>query len=470
MKILLVLPAADRYRVTRERPVVPRREMLRFSVLPLTTVAALTPPGHTVVLCDENVEPLDLDAYPDVDLVGVTFMTALAPRAFTIARAFRARGIRVVAGGYHPTLRPDECAAHFDAVVAGDAEGAWPRLVADAAAGRPLAKVYRGGASDGLGDVPVPREDVAAHLARHYATVHAVQTGRGCRHGCRYCSIAAFHRRAHRSRPLPAVLDQVRRAPRDFIFIDDNLIADPDYARLLFHAMVPMRKRWVAQASILIADDPELLYLARAAGCRGLFVGVESISEAGLRSLDKGFNGADRLAARIAAIRRAGIGVIAGMIVGTDADDAGVFRRTLDFLRRAGVDAVQLNILTPLPGTPLYGDFARAGRVVDRDWSHYDFRHVVFRPARMPAESLQAGADWIYAQFYRLDRILGRFAKGLFTLGPAAAWMGLRLGLTYRYDNRREGIVGRDPERSAGRRGSVPPPAAVKETRTAVPV
>ncbi len=470
MKILLILPAADRYRVTRERPGVPRRAMLRFSVLPLTTVAALTPPGHEVVLCDENVEPLDFDAYPDVDLVGVTFMTALAPRAFAIARAFRARGKRVVAGGFHPTLCPEDCAARFDAVVAGDAEGAWPRLVADAAAGHPLAAVYRGGAADGLADVPAPREEVAAHLARHYATVHAVQTGRGCRHGCRYCSISAFHRRAHRSRPLPAVLEQVRRAPRDFLFIDDNLIADPAYARLLFHAMIPLRKRWVAQASILIADEPELLRLARAAGCRGLFVGVESAADDALRSLDKGFNDASRIAARIAAIRRAGIGVIAGMIVGTDADDTGVFRRTLGFLRRAGVDAVQLNILTPLPGTPLFGDFERAGRVTDRGWGHYDFRHVVFRPARMTASELQAGADWIYAQFYRLDRILWRFAKGLFTTGSEAAWLGLRLGLTYRYDNRREGIVGWDPAGSADRRGAAPAPVSAPASRAAIPV
>jgi radical SAM superfamily enzyme YgiQ (UPF0313 family) len=287
MKILLVLPAAERYRVTRDRPGVPQRAMLRFSVLPLTTVAALAPPGH----------------------------------------------------------------------------------------------------------------------------------------------------------------DEVRRAPRDFIFIDDNLIADPAYARLLFHAMAPLRKRWVAQASVLIADDAELLRLARDAGCRGLFVGIESTDEAGLRSLDKGFNDARRLAARIEAIRRAGIGIVAGMIVGTDADDAGCFRRTLAFLRDAGADALQLNILTPLPGTPLFGNFERAGRIADRDWGHYDFRHVVFRPAQMSPETLQAGADWVYAQFYRLDRILWRFAKGLVTVGCEAAWLGLRLGMTYRYDNRREGIVGRDPAR-----------------------
>ena len=135
------------------------------------------------------------------------------------------------------------------------------------------------------------------------------------------------------------------------------------------------------------------------------------------------------------------------MIVGMDGDDTGVFEQTLRFLQATRLDAVQLNILTPLPGTPLYADMAQADRVTDRDWSHYDYRHVVFRPARMTAAELQAGADWLYAQFYRLDRILGRFARAVFTVGWMPALLGLKLGLTYRYDNKREGIVGWNPAR-----------------------
>lgn len=444
MKILLVLPAAEHLRVTRECPEVPRRAMLRFSVLPLTTVAALTPPGHEVAICDENVEPLDLDA--DVDLVGVTFMTALAPRAFEIARELRRRGKLVVAGGFHPTLCPEETARHFDAVVVGDAEGTWPRLLADAEAGR-LQRVYRSVPGPDLSSTPVPRRDLTERTAPHYVTIHAVQTGRGCVHACRYCSVTAFHRRSHRSRPLSAVLAEVAALPRDFMFVDDNLLADPAYARALFEALAPMRKRWVGQCSIEIADDPGLLRLARAAGCKGLFVGVETTTQEGLLSLDKGFNEGTRIRERVAAIRRAGIGVIAGMIVGLDRDGPDVFERTLRFLDATGIDALQLNILTPLPGTPLFSDLERQGRILDRDWARYDFRHVVIRPARMTGGELQEGADWLYASFYRLDRILVRFLRSLPRLGVAGAVLGLRLGLTYRYDNRREGIRGRNPAR-----------------------
>ncbi len=460
MKILLILPAGERVRVTRANPVVPKRAMLRFSVLPLTTVAALTPREHEVRVLDENVEPLDLDT--ECDLVGVTFMTALAPRAYEIAREFKARGKIVVGGGYHATLSPDEAANHFDAIVAGDAEGAWEQVLADVEAGRlggadnsanrqagAPGLIYRSRDNSPELRAPVPRRELLASTARHYVTVNAVQTGRGCPHACRYCSVTVFHNRRHRHRPLANVLEELRQIPRDFIFVDDNIIADRVYARELFAAMAPLRKRWVSQCSIDIADDAELLRGAREAGCCGLFIGVETTSAENLAAMGKQFNQSGRYTQRLAAIRGAGIGVVAGIIVGMDCDDPGVFERTLRFLEQTRIDAIQLNILTPLPGTPLFADMEGAGRMTDRDWSHYDYRHVVFRPARMTPVELQAGADWLYGQFYRLDRILWRFVRGLFTVGWKPALLALKLGLTYRYDNKREGIAGSNPAQCA---------------------
>ena len=442
MKILLVMPAAKHLGVTAADPCVPAREMLRFGVLSLTTVAALTPSEHEVTLCDENVEPLDLSA--DVDVVGVSFMTGLAPRAYEIAAAFRRRGKVTVAGGFFPTLCPDETARHFDAVVVGEAETLWPQVLADIEAGR-LGKIYRESSSCDPVKVPLPRRDLTDATSRHYATVHAVQTGRGCTHGCSYCSISAFFGRTHRSRPLDSVLAELRRLPRNFMFVDDNIIADRAYALRLFRAMAPMRKRWVSQCSLEIADDPALLALARRAGCRGLFVGVETLSQANLDAVDKGFNDSRGYLQRIRAIQRAGIGVQAGIMVGLDGDDAGVFRRTLQFLQKARLQALQLAILTPLPGTRLYEQFDGAGRISDRDWGHYDFRHTVILPKQMTAEELQRGADWLYRQFYRLDRILIRSLWTLVMVGPVPAWLAWRLNRTYRYDNLREGVVGRDP-------------------------
>jgi radical SAM superfamily enzyme YgiQ (UPF0313 family) len=442
MRILLVLPATEPLRVTHERPNVPDRAMLRFSILPLTTVAALTPPEHEVTLCDENVQALDTDA--DVDVVGVSFMTALAPRAYEIAAEFRARGKVVVAGGYHPTLCTEEAERHFDAVVVGEAEDLWPRVLADIAAGR-TQRVYRHESAPSLCGAAIPRRDLTHDTMRHYVTVHAVQAGRGCPNRCRYCSVTAFFNHEHRTRPVADVVAELRGVPRDFMFVDDNLIADVDYARRLFEAIAPLGKRWVTQCSLSLADDPELMRLARAAGCRGVFVGLETLSAANLEELGKDINRAERYRKQIRTLRRAGIGVQAGVIVGLDADDTGVFERMLRFLQRARIDALQLNILTPLPGTPMYEQFDEAGRILDRDWSHYDFRHTVIRPAKMSPRELQDGADWLYHQYYRLDRVLLRTLRTLWTCGLVPAALTWRLSRTYRYDNRREGIRGRNP-------------------------
>lgn len=449
MKILLVLPATDHLRVPSDRPDrVPNRKMLRFSILSLTTVAALTPRRHEVRIVDENVEPVDFAA--DADVVAVSFMTALAPRAYAIADAFRSRGAVTVAGGYHPTSCPEEAARHFDSVVVGEAENLWPRVVADIEAGKP-GRIYRSDEAADLSDLPEPRRDLTARTARHYVTTCAVQTGRGCRHRCRYCSITAFHKGTFRSRPLESVLAELRGLPRNFMFVDDNIIADPDYAKELFRALIPLQKRWVSQCSIEIANDPELLRLAHHAGCRGLFIGIETTSARNLAAVGKGFNDVREYGRRIRAIRGMGIGVIAGMIVGMDNDEPGVFERTLRFLQKMRIDALQLNIMTPLPGTPLFDRMRREGRIIDRDWSHYDFRHCVIRPKGMTATELQQGADWLYAQFYRLDRIIMRTLRGFFTLGPLPALLAARLNLTYRRDNIREGLCGRNPAR-AGKR------------------
>jgi radical SAM superfamily enzyme YgiQ (UPF0313 family) len=464
MKVLLVLPAADHVRVTQNKKKVPKRKMLRFSILPLTTVAALTPQKHQVEICDENVQPLDFNT--EADVIGITFMTALANRAYEIADAFRAKGKTVIAGGYHPTLYPQDAASHFNALVIGDAEDTWPQLLDDIEKGK-LKKIYHSAMTDykdnkeafnsatphcgsgtsaqDLAETPIPRRDLMSRTARHYATTNAVQTGRGCAHGCRYCSITAFYKKTYRHRTVQNVIEELNQISRNFIFVDDNIIADREYAKELFRAMIPLKKRWVSQCSIEIADDPELLKLAKKAGCQGLFIGIESISESNLNAIGKAFNAPDRYRERIRTIRRSGIGVIAGIIVGMDKDDITVFQKTLQFLQGMRIDSLQLNIMTPLPGTPLYDDLEKAKRIIDRDWSHYDFRHVVIKPAWMTKQQLQDGADWLIRQYYRMDRVILRTLRTLFTVGLLPAYLGWRLNMTYRHDVKKYSIIGRNP-------------------------
>jgi len=403
MKVLLIAPASGRWHRIGRAPLFGGR-VFRFSLLSLLNVAAETPAGIDVQIVDEQVEETPLDGA--CDLVGITCMTAAAPRAYELADLFRRRGIPVVLGGMHPTLMPDEALARADAICVGDAEGVWPRIVDDARRGV-LAGVYREEPRSLAGLAPPPR-----HLlqGRHYGTVQAVQATRGCPNRCAFCSVSAFHGGRFRSRPVEEVVAEVAAfRERFFVFIDDDLIADRDYARDLFRALAPLRKLWISQATLDIADDPQLVRLAADAGCIGLFVGIETFSEANLAAVGKGFNKVREYREKIALLHAHGIGVEAGVVFGFERDDAGVFARTLELLDSLEIDMVQVSILTPLPGTPFHAGMGE--RIFDHDWSHYDFHQVVFAPRRMSAEELKAGHDWVTARFYRPWRIARRLAR-----------------------------------------------------------
>jgi len=436
MKIYLITPAADHLRVASKKSKVPKRNMLRFSILSLTTIAALTPEKHEVIICDENTEPLDYDM--DADIVGITFMTGLANRAYELASHFKQKGIITVAGGFHPTLNSEDARKHFDIVVSGEAEDTWPALLEDIEKGK-YQSFYQSRFCGSLDNSPAPRRDLIKNK-QHYVTTNAVQTGRGCNHKCKFCSVTAFFNHQHRSKPLSRVMDEVRSAGKTFMFVDDNIIADRPFAIELFKLMIPLKKRWVSQCSIKISENDELLSLAAKAGCIGLFIGIESVNKQNLQKMDKTFNDPDSFHRKIRKINKAGIGVQAGMIVGLDNDSPSVFQENLKFLQSAKIGALQLAILTPQPGTPLREQFIRQGRIIDNNWDHYDYRHTVILPRKMTPEQLQKGADWLYSQFYRLDRIILRTINAFFRIGLYPAILTWRLNMTYRSDLKRLGV------------------------------
>ena len=404
MKLLLIAPASKPWHhVGRARWF--NGKTFRFSLLSLLTVAAETPPDVDVEIVDEQLNDIPWDG--GHDLIGITCMTAAAPRAYEIAGRFRSRGIPVVLGGMHPTFCPDEALLHADAVCVGDAEGVWPRIVADAVAGRPSG-VYRADSPGCLAGLrPLPR-----HLLerRRYGTVQAVQATRGCPNRCSFCAVSAFHRGGFRQRPVAEVVAEVASLPeRFFVFVDDSLTADLDYARELFDALRPLGKRWISQSTLTVTDDPSLVRLAAASGCVGLFVGLETFSDRNLSSVDKGFNRVADYRERVRCLHDHGIGVEAGIVLGFDADDRGVFGRTLTLLDELEIDMVQVSVLTPLPGTPWHARVA--DRIFDHDWSHYDYHRVVFEPRQMTASQLQIGHDWVTSEFYRPWRIARRLAR-----------------------------------------------------------
>jgi radical SAM superfamily enzyme YgiQ (UPF0313 family) len=433
---LLINPTAEEWRAGEGRPPNRRTRVFRFSMLSSLSVAAAMPPEVRTRVVDEDVEPIDFDA--PADLVGISLMTFNAPRAYTIADRFRARGIPVVLGGFHPTFLPEEAITHADAVCIGEAEPNLPALIADLRRGG-LKPFYRGGPADlkGLG---VPDRGLIRRGA--YIQADAVQATRGCPHGCSFCSIASFFGHTFRTRPVEEVVAELRTLGRFLMFMDDNIATDRDYARELFAAMAPLGKRWFSQCGIGIARDPELLRLAWESGCRGLFIGLESLSQENLKAWHKNTNRACDYQRDLERIHAAGIAVYAGIVFGHDFDGQGVFDATLQFLDQARVDALQATILTPFPGTALREEMMREGRIMDSDWAHYDFKHVVFEPRGMSREALAAGHARVLDRFYAWPALLRRWRRQLAYLCPETILQAtVPLNLSYRTRLRVNGVL-----------------------------
>jgi len=443
MKILLISPENKKsiYAYTKEDV-----KAFWFPKLGLPTIAANTPPDVEVRIVDECVEDIDFNV--DVDLVGISVMTYLAPRAYEIAAKFRARGVKVVLGGIHVSMCPEEAKEHADSIVVGESEKTWPILVEDFRRGE-LKSLYEEKDLPKLENLPIPRREL--FKPNSYWTTNCVQTSRGCPFACDFCTVTIFGGNQFRLRPIEQVIEEVKRLKKGFVvFVDDNIAGNKAYAKQLFKALIPLKINWGSQASLTMARDPELLDLAAKSGCTALFIGVESISEENLAAANKRFNKVDKYKEEFRRFHDYGILIQTGMIFGFDHDDESAFERTVEFLEENNIELAMFNILTPLPGTNLYKKMDAEGRIIDRDWSHYDGRHVVFKPKLMTPETLQEGFLWAYHKFFSYPSIIKRIVPSLWKL-PHKRLLVERLFLNYAIRR----IVNRVPE------GSLPPLAKI---------
>jgi radical SAM superfamily enzyme YgiQ (UPF0313 family) len=385
----------------------------RMEPLQLGVLAALTPPDVEVALVDDRVEPIPYDR--PTDLVGITVETFTARRAYQIAAAYRQRGVKVVMGGFHATLAPQEVAEQADAVYTGDAEGGWAQVLADAAAGR-LRRRYDFPAGVGQPGV-LPRREL--FCGKDYLPLTLVQFARGCPHGCHYCAVGAyFHQRVH-TRPVAEVVAELEAARARFVFfVDDNLVGDPAAAKALFRALIPLKLRWVSQGSIDMTADRELMDLMARSGCLGHVIGFESLDPASLRGMGKQVNlaaGEQGYRRAIEVLRHHGLQTWAAFTIGHDEDTVGSVRALVDFALEQKFAFAAFNTLTPYPGTPLYQRLAREGRLLfdGRWWLHPDFRfnHATFVPARMTPRELTDASWEARVRFNTLGARLHRFLE-----------------------------------------------------------
>ena len=376
-----------------------------FSQITIPYLAAFVDERYyALTLVDEYCQSIPYRK--DFDLVAITVNTPNAPHCYEISARFRQKGAKVVMGGPHVTLLPEEAKKHCDYLIVGEGEITWPEFLKDFRDGVPKA-VYKSGEPPDLSDLPVPRWDL---LRRRRMMKGAVFATRGCPYNCRYCNLKQIYHDSFRMRPIQEVTEEIRRIPsRFFVFWDDNLFADIDYAKELLRAIAPLKRKWAAQATLRDCRDEELLALAKAAGCMYLFIGLESFSQASLADAGKGINRIQEYKPLIDQIHRHGIMVQAGVVFGFDSDTKDVFEDTLAACETLGIDGVTVSVLTPFPKTPVYEQFIKEGRLLGQDWSRYNGKTAVaFLPKNMGPDELFDGYMRFRRKFFSLASFIRR--------------------------------------------------------------
>ena len=376
--------------------------------LAVAQLAGLTPPEWERTFYDDRLERVPYDE--PTDLVAMSVETYTARRAYQIAERFRQRGVPVVMGGFHPSLAPDDAAAHADAIVVGEAEGVWSRLLEDFRGGRLQSRYEAGERPELTGLFP----DRTIYAGKGYMDLALVETGRGCRFACDFCSISAFFGRSYRARPVEDVVAEVRGLRRrNVFFVDDNLAVDRGRTLALFEALRPLGIRWAGQVSVHVARDDELLDAMRQSGCMGVLIGFESLSPESTAVRGKGIHGVltDTYGAAMARFAKHRLAMYGTFVFGYEADTRASIAQTVEFALQHRLFFAAFNHLVPFPGTPLYRRLRLEARLISDAWwlaADYRFGDLAFRPAQLAPAELAEACLRARRRFYAWPQILRR--------------------------------------------------------------
>ena len=375
--------------------------------LALTSVAAATPEGWSVEIFDENLLLGAPPSDPCPEVVGISVHLTFAERAYTLARHYRARGAKVILGGLHVISCPDECAPHADALAIGEGVAVWARILRDVEAGT-LAPRYHADFDGDYTSEPAPRRDLLPRES--FLTTTSLNATRGCHNRCEFCYLATDGlRMPYRMRRPAQIADEITRDGQPYaVFTDNNLGSNRGYLRALCKEIEPLGVIWSAAVSIDVTDDPSLVRAMALSGCTGVFIGFESLTDENLRHARKKTPRAEDYARRVRLLHEHGIQVNGSFVVGFDHDRKDCFATLAEWVIDARLESATFHILTPYPGTPLFAEMEREGRLLHRDWSRYDTAHAVFQPKHMSPEELDHGYGWLYQRVFELDAVWAR--------------------------------------------------------------
>jgi radical SAM superfamily enzyme YgiQ (UPF0313 family) len=379
---------------------------IKYSLFPplgLATLAAYLSADDRAVIVDEHVETLTFDDTPDLVVIQVYITNAR--RAYRIADHYRSKGSFVCLGGLHVTSLPEEAAVHADATFLGPGEQTFPKFLEDFRAGKPE-RVYTSLAGRTLDRVPPIRRDLIRR--RYYLVPNSIVVTRGCPQHCDFCYKDAFFQggRGFYTQRVEDALAEIERLPgRHLYFLDDHLLGDRRFAEALFEGMKGMGRVFQGATTVDAILRGDLIERAAEAGLRSIFVGFETLTPGNLKRSNKRQNLGRDYKAVADRLHSLGIMINGSFVFGMDDDGEDVFRRTVDWAIEQGITTATFHIQTPYPGTLLHARMVREGRMLTRDWTLYDTRHVVYRPALLKPETLKAGYDWAYREFYRWGSI-----------------------------------------------------------------
>lgn len=417
-KVLIIQPSYYRSKNDRRVARVRRRQLVPL-VLPY--LAALTPEGWDIKIVDEMVQPVNLDEPADV--VAITTWTMSSYRAYDLAKEFRKRGRKVIFGGPHVYWFHEEAQQHGDSVGVGEAEPLWKTMLEDAAANR-LKPVYRAAQIKDLSNLPMPRYDLLNLRAYGLIKTYAVQATRGCPLACEFCSERLYLGGGFRVRPVPDVIEELKRIPsKNIFFAESNFGIKRKHAMELMEAFIPLKLRWSTLWSLNLCYDKEFLDLAQRSGLLHVNIGMESIDSQTIAEMRKGQNKTNRYKEVLADLRRRGISFSLNFIFGWDTETPQVFPDTLRFLEEQKVPVAYFNLLTPEKGTAYYDRMRQQDRIIDEHeigrWPA-DFCH--FKPLFCTPQELERQVQGTHRQFYSLRSMFRRLPLPLNT-ASVASWV-----------------------------------------------
>lgn len=360
--------------------------------------------GYDVSILNENIlgREISSDELKDVDVLCLSCMTATVERGKAIAREYTAlrqslgRQARTIIGGIHASMIPDDVSNDFDQVFVGEAE----TKILDVLAGRIQDKIIYGERLDDLDSIPIPNFRLLKNWKR--MKLWPIMTSRGCPYDCTFCSVTEMFGRGYRTRSVERVIEEVKSYDNDwFFFVDDHFVVNKKRTKKILDALRAERPdiTWSCQVRTEVSKEQELVAYMRAAGCKTVHIGLESINPQSLQEIQKGHT-VDDVKRSIKVFREHNIKVHGMFMFGSDSDQEDIFKTTSHFCKKSGLTSVQYLILTPLPGTRFYKRIEQEGRLLHKQWQFYDGMHVVFQPKHFTPVELQQGMIDCFSDFY----------------------------------------------------------------------